>query len=65
MAAESGGQHEYVVLEPFIHQVGGRSSMLCLDELTLCKPLILQELRFYENLPDVLKPFTSEYKGKL
>ncbi|XP_029832760.2 inositol hexakisphosphate kinase 1 [Ixodes scapularis] len=63
MAAESGGQHEYVVLEPFIHQVGGRSSMLCLDELTLCKPLILQELRFYENLPDVLKPFTSEYKG--
>lgn len=37
--------------------------MLCLDELTLCKPLILQELKFYENLPDVLKPFTSEYKG--
>ncbi|CAN8001521.1 unnamed protein product [Ixodes hexagonus] len=65
MAAESGGQREYVVLEPFIHQVGGRSSMLCLDEVTLCKPLILQELRFYENLPDVLKPFTSEYKGNL
>lgn len=37
--------------------------MLCLDELTLCKPLILQELKFYENLPDILKPFTSEYKG--
>lgn len=63
MAAESGGQSENVVLEPYIHQVGGRSSMLCLDELTLCKPLILQELKFYENLPDVLKPFTSEYKG--
>lgn len=63
MAAESGGQCEYVVLEPYIHQVGGRSSMLCLDEVTLCKPLILQELRFYENLPDPLKPFTSEYKG--
>lgn len=63
MAAESGGKCENVVLEPYIHQVGGRSSMLCLDELTLCKPLILQELKFYENLPDVLKPFTSEYKG--
>lgn len=63
MAAESGGKSENVVLEPYIHQVGGRSSMLCLDELTLCKPLILQELKFYENLPDVLKPFTSEYKG--
>ncbi|KAL1433717.1 hypothetical protein MTO96_012251 [Rhipicephalus appendiculatus] len=63
MAAESGGKSENVVLEPYIHQVGGRSSMLCLDELTLCKPLILQELKFYEDLPDVLKPFTSEYKG--
>lgn len=63
MAAESGGKRENVVLEPYIHQVGGRSSMLCLDEFTLCKPLILQELKFYENLPDVLKPFTSEYKG--
>lgn len=37
--------------------------MLCLDEHTLCKPLIPQELSFYEALPDVLKPFTSQYKG--
>ncbi|XP_077495720.1 inositol hexakisphosphate kinase 1-like [Amblyomma americanum] len=63
MAAQSGGKSENVVLEPYIHQVGGRSSMLCLDEFTLCKPLILQELKFYENLPDDIKPFTSEYKG--
>ncbi|XP_064486295.1 inositol hexakisphosphate kinase 1-like [Ornithodoros turicata] len=63
MAADSGGRYEHVVLEPYIHQVGGRSSMLCLDEHTLCKPLIPQELTFYETLPDILKPFTSQYKG--
>ncbi|ODN05165.1 Inositol hexakisphosphate kinase 1, partial [Orchesella cincta] len=50
-------------LEPFIHQVGGHSSILCLDERTVCKPLIKQELRFYETLPTSMKKFTPEYRG--
>jgi inositol-hexakisphosphate kinase len=50
-------------LEPFIHQVGGHSSILCLDERTVCKPLIKQELNFYESLPKSLKRFTPEYRG--
>ncbi|XP_022250775.1 inositol hexakisphosphate kinase 1-like isoform X1 [Limulus polyphemus] len=62
MAAESGGTCQPVQLEPFIHQVGGSSSMLRLDDYTLCKPLIPRELDFYESLPDKLKKFTPEYK---
>ncbi|CAG0886513.1 unnamed protein product [Darwinula stevensoni] len=50
-------------LEPFMHQVGGHSSMMCLDNFTVCKPLIERELRFYESLPDVMRPFTAECKG--
>ena len=34
--------------------------MLCLDEATVCKPLLTREKAFYENLPDILKPFTAQ-----
>ncbi|XP_043934448.1 inositol hexakisphosphate kinase 1 [Protopterus annectens] len=54
-----------VLLEPFIHQVGGHSSMMRYDDHTVCKPLILREHRFYESLPPEMKEFTPEYKGKL
>lgn len=37
--------------------------MLCLDESTVCKPLLPRERYFYENLPDELKPFTAQYHG--
>ncbi|GBM92667.1 Inositol hexakisphosphate kinase 1 [Araneus ventricosus] len=63
MAADSGGSYEPLQLEPFIHQVGGHSSMLQLDEVTICKPLIPQELNFYKTAPDNLKEFMAEYKG--
>uniref|UniRef100_A0A3P8RMU2 Kinase n=1 Tax=Amphiprion percula TaxID=161767 RepID=A0A3P8RMU2_AMPPE len=52
-----------VPLEPFIHQVGGHSSMMRYDDHTVCKPLISREQRFYENLPPEMKEFTPEYKG--
>lgn len=52
-----------VQLEPFIHQVGGHSSMLRLDKKTVCKPLIQRELKFYEMLPDEIKKFTPQHKG--
>ncbi|XP_054935846.1 inositol hexakisphosphate kinase 1-like [Physeter macrocephalus] len=53
-----------VLLEPFIHQVGGHSSMMRYDDHTVCKPLISREQRFYESLPPEMKEFTPEYKGK-
>ncbi|XP_040262815.1 inositol hexakisphosphate kinase 1 [Bufo bufo] len=52
-----------VLLEPFIHQVGGHSSMMRYDDHTVCKPLIAREQRFYESLPPEMKEFTPEYKG--
>ncbi|XP_053577116.1 inositol hexakisphosphate kinase 1 [Bombina bombina] len=52
-----------VLLEPFIHQVGGHSSMMRYDDHTVCKPLINREQRFYESLPPEMMEFTPEYKG--
>uniref|UniRef100_A0A8C4VLY1 Kinase n=1 Tax=Gopherus evgoodei TaxID=1825980 RepID=A0A8C4VLY1_9SAUR len=52
-----------VLLEPFIHQVGGHMSMMKYDEHTICKPLISQEQWFYESLPTAIKQFTPQYKG--
>ncbi|XP_029990341.1 inositol hexakisphosphate kinase 1 isoform X2 [Sphaeramia orbicularis] len=52
-----------VSLEPFIHQVGGHTSMMRYDDHTVCKPMISREQRFYESLPPEMKEFTPEYKG--
>ncbi|NXX95021.1 IP6K3 kinase, partial [Centropus bengalensis] len=52
-----------VLLEPFVHQVGGHMSMMKYDEHTVCKPLVLQELSFYESLPLAMRQFTPQYKG--
>ncbi|XP_028823034.1 inositol hexakisphosphate kinase 1 isoform X2 [Denticeps clupeoides] len=52
-----------VPLEPFVHQVGGHTSMMRYDDHTVCKPLITREQRFYESLPPEMKEFTPEYKG--
>lgn len=53
-----------VLLEPFVHQVGGHMSMMKYDEHTICKPLVSQELSFYESLPLAMRQFTPQYKGK-
>ncbi|XP_072296074.1 inositol hexakisphosphate kinase 1 [Eucyclogobius newberryi] len=58
-----GAQRGGVSLEPFIHQVGGHTSMMRYDDHTVCKPLICREQRFYESLPPEMKEFTPEYKG--
>lgn len=50
-------------LEPFIHQVGGHSSILSLDDSTVCKPLVRREVEFYKTLPSSMKEFTAEFKG--
>ncbi|PNF24951.1 hypothetical protein B7P43_G09159 [Cryptotermes secundus] len=60
---ESSSENNYIHLEPFIHQVGGHSSMLCLDQATVCKPLVPRELQFYETLPDSVRKFTPKFYG--
>ncbi|KFP40498.1 Inositol hexakisphosphate kinase 3, partial [Chlamydotis macqueenii] len=52
-----------VLLEPFVHQVGGHMSMMKYDEHTVCKPLVSQELSFYESQPLAMRQFTPQYKG--
>ncbi|XP_077132616.1 inositol hexakisphosphate kinase 2 [Ranitomeya variabilis] len=52
-----------VLLEPFLHQVGGHSCVLRFNEKTICKPLIQREHLFYETLPAEIRKFTPQYKG--
>ncbi|XP_030212521.1 inositol hexakisphosphate kinase 2 [Gadus morhua] len=60
-------QHCYlekgVMLEPFIHQVGGHSCVLRFGEQTICKPLIPREYQFYKSLPPPMREFTPQYRG--
>ncbi|XP_037706375.1 inositol hexakisphosphate kinase 2 isoform X1 [Choloepus didactylus] len=53
-----------VLLEPFVHQVGGHSCVLHFNETTLCKPLVPREHQFYESLPAEMRKFTPQYKGE-
>lgn len=52
-----------VMLEPFVHQVGGHSCVLRFGEQTLCKPLIPREHQFYKSLPPEMRKFTPQYRG--
>ncbi|XP_039179358.1 inositol hexakisphosphate kinase 3 isoform X1 [Crotalus tigris] len=58
-----GETRKGILLEPFIHQVGGHMSMMKYDDCTVCKPLVSQEQWFYEALPTAMKQFTPRYKG--
>lgn len=53
-----------VMLEPFVHQVGGHSCVLRFGEQTICKPLIPREHQFYKSLPPEMRKFTPQYKGE-
>lgn len=37
--------------------------MLCLDEATVCKPVVERELQFYQNCPQSLRTFTPGFYG--
>ncbi|XP_029007274.1 inositol hexakisphosphate kinase 2-like isoform X2 [Betta splendens] len=52
-----------VMLEPFVHQVGGHSCVLRFGEQTICKPLIPREHQFYKSLPAAMRTFTPQYRG--
>uniref|UniRef100_A0A6J0U167 Kinase n=1 Tax=Pogona vitticeps TaxID=103695 RepID=A0A6J0U167_9SAUR len=60
-----GDTRKGILLEPFIHQVGGHMSMMKYDDHTVCKPLVSQEQWFYESLPTAMKRFTPQYKGTI
>lgn len=45
-------------------QVGGHSSMFQYDQDTVCKVLDVVELSFYQSMPDPLKKFTPEFRGR-
>lgn len=62
MAVNGSGSGSDITLEPFIHQVGGRSTILVFDQ-TVCKPVDQRELTFYQTLPSELKPFVPEFRG--
>ena len=64
MAVMPVTKRDFVPLEPFVHQVGGHSSMMKFDDVSVCKPLNQREHRFYEELPSEMHPFTPEYRGK-
>lgn len=53
-----------VMLEPFVHQVGGHCCVLRFGEQTICKPLIPREHQFYKSLPAAVRKFTPQYRGK-
>lgn len=52
-----------VMLEPFVHQVGGHCCVLRFREETICKPLIPREHQFYKSLPTAMRKFTPQYRG--
>jgi len=54
-----------IQLEPFVHQVGGHFPIVCLDGTTVCKPLNDREHKFYQTMPDVLKPFAPSFEGTM
>ncbi|XP_034724268.1 inositol hexakisphosphate kinase 2-like isoform X1 [Etheostoma cragini] len=52
-----------VMLEPFLHQVGGHCCVLSLGEQTICKPLIPREHQFYKCVPASMRKFIPQYRG--
>lgn len=60
---ERRGVLGYSALQPFIHQVGGHSSIQQFDQNTVGKPLFSKELRFYEEVCSAFKPFIPKFKG--
>lgn len=51
------------LLNRFGHQVSGRASMLCYNEVTILKPYVSRELYYYQTQSPDLKIFTPEFRG--
>ena len=65
-AATTPGADSVIELEPFIHQVGGRSAILVFGDF-ICMPLYeTDELSFYQSLDELapqLNKFVLSFRG--
>lgn len=58
--------HMFINLLYTLLQVGGHTRLMVLNPSTICKPLNIRELEFYQNIQDQdIKIFVPKYKGKL
>ncbi|KAL1491886.1 hypothetical protein ABEB36_012412 [Hypothenemus hampei] len=56
--------NDEVDLLPLSNQVGGHTRLMVLNPSTICKPLNLRELEFYQNIQEQeIKIFVPTYKG--
>nr|CAD7574171.1 unnamed protein product [Timema californicum] len=60
----TGSDDGEVALFPLSNQVGGHTRMLLLNQSTICKPLNVRELDFYQNIPRDIQNFVPMFKGK-
>lgn len=54
-----------IQLSPFVHQVGGHSSMFQYDKNTICKLMSVHECNFYQTVPEILKGFVAAFRGSI
>nr|CAD7262105.1 unnamed protein product [Timema shepardi] len=59
----TGSDDGEVALFPLSNQVGGHTRMLLLNQSTICKPLNVRELDFYQNIPRDIQNFVPMFKG--
>nr|CAD7412989.1 unnamed protein product [Timema poppensis] len=59
----TGSADGEVALFPLSNQVGGHTRMLLLNRSTICKPLNVRELDFYQNIPRDIQNFVPMFKG--
>lgn len=59
-ATENPGE-ELTLMRPYKHQVGGHTVIFSVDDEHVCKPRNVGESRFYQNVPEELKPWTAKY----
>ncbi|XP_022904336.1 uncharacterized protein [Onthophagus taurus] len=62
--AQYDTSYNEVDLLPLSNQVGGHTRLMLLNQSTICKPLNIRELEFYQNIQDQpIKNFVPKYKG--
>ncbi|KAH7727029.1 inositol hexaphosphate kinase 1 [Aphelenchoides avenae] len=59
-ATENPGE-VLTLMRPYKHQVGGHTVIFSVDDEHVCKPRNTGESRFYQNVPEKLKPWTAKY----
>lgn len=66
--SENEADHEHLLLNTFDYRIGGHTTILTVDENTICKLAKFDELSFYQNLkhlPKELLEYVPKYKGAI